>query len=102
MQSTYQQINTEAGKTTLLIQPASWCLISVSCDTVGPVMAGSSADLKPGTGQGVLVGATPRYMVLDPGDALYVYSSGTDRVSIAVHPLSFLQRLLQGAVKGVR
>lgn len=94
-QSTYQQINADPGKTKILIQPQSWMLVSVSCDTVGPAVVGSNADLKIGTGQGVNLTATPRYLFLEPGETLYVYSDSTDRISVAMHPMSWIVQLLQ-------
>jgi hypothetical protein len=94
MQSTYQQINTEPGRTILLVQPQSWTLVSVTCDTVGPAIVGSSPDLHLGTGQGILVTPTPRMLFLEPGDALYVFSETTDRISVAMHPMSWIGALL--------
>jgi hypothetical protein len=93
-QSIYQQINTDPGKTKTLIQPQSWMLVSVSCDTVGPAIIGSNADLKLGSGQGVLITSTPRYLFVEPGETVYVFSAGTDRISIAMHPMSWITQLL--------
>jgi hypothetical protein len=100
-QSNYQQINTDPGQTKLLIQPQSWMLVSVTCDTVGPVVVGANADLKQGTGQGVVVTAVPRYLFMEPGESLYVFSDGTDRLSIAMHPMTWIAQLLQRLSPGL-
>ena len=79
---------TSAGGTDLQYSANEWTLVSVQLETAGPVVIGTQEHLAPlGSGRGISVGTTPRYMVLSPGERLYSLSSALNRVSMVAQPL---------------
>lgn len=95
MASKLTTIFTSAGGTDLQLAPTEWTLVSLQLETSGPVYAGTEQALGPiGSGRGVTIGTTAKYLLLGPKDRLYTISSSLNRVSMAVHPLPNLVQIV--------
>lgn len=100
----FKTITTDPGVTSLLVNATEWTVVSVQLDTSGPCIIGNVETLGPvNAGRGVQIGNIPRYMVIRPGERLYIYSDLTDSVGVIAEPLPFLVgnalSLLDGVAK---
>ena len=87
----YKTAVTEPGVTTLLINAVDWTLVSLQLNSAGPVIIGNLPQLGPiSAGVGVQLGTQIRYMLLGPGERLYVYSDSNDTIGAIYQSLPFL------------
>ena len=88
-------IFTGVGITELQFSANEWTLVSLQLDSAGPVTVGVQEQLGPvGSGKGIAVSTTTRYMLLGPGERLYTLSSAFNRVTMITHSLPNLVQIV--------
>jgi hypothetical protein len=86
-----RSIVTEPGVTSLILQPTSPTVVSINKVTAGTVIIGTQAQLAPLSQlNGIQLGNEIRYLLLMPGDVLYIFATSVEEVSIATHNLAAL------------
>lgn len=84
-------IVTEPGTTSLILQPTAPTLVSMNKITAGTVLIGTLPNLAPISQlNGIQLLSAIRYMLLMPGDLLYIFANSVEEVSIATHNLAAL------------
>lgn len=84
-------IITEPGVTSLILQPTSPILVAINKITAGTVLIGTLPTLAPISQlNGIQLLTTVRYLLLMPGDVLYIYANSIEEVSLSTHNLAAL------------
>jgi hypothetical protein len=100
--SQFKTIVTEPGKTTPIVNSLDWTVISLQLNTVGPVIIGNLPELGPiSAGRGVRLTSATRYLIVRPGDTLYIFSDTQDEVGAIFETLPFLVGNVLTLLKGI-
>lgn len=91
----YINLNTEPGKTVQLFNFTDWSIYSVQL-SFGQAVIGNKQTLTMNTG--VPVSTTPRYIIAEPGETVYVYSDAVAGVSLIAQPMPFILKSINDVV----
>jgi hypothetical protein len=83
------------GKSHLLYSAENWVKIKLELETAGPVAVGTAANITPVLGgRGILLDDDELYEVVLPrGTRFYITSEATNRVSVTIEPIPWLEQL---------